>query len=414
MFIRRTTTTTKSLLFLFQKPSSSLLPAQSTQSHNSLCNSFSTSTLSETNVLKSDRKAMSQAPVERSVLTHLKDIDIGMRKRGRRTIAEKDLGRQLEMDDELRARVSKPFEYLCSVRRVPLDLPVVGLPEIAFAGRSNVGKSSLLRSLAIRGLTVPIQCEDRPGTTRAMNFYEMRHSARLVDLPGYGFAFASEQERNSWNEAMQGYVADRATLKKVFICVDARHGLKPVDHEFLEVLDKAGKPSQIILTKTDLVEPARLARRHYLVRQELLTRYKHAYDKILFVDAPRKKGLHLLWEEIASLMNPSDVRDTTTDKARATQDHGQDEGGAEEFDSVGLEQNVDDAAGLQRLENEEAKRLQVIQQRIRRRAADKRQRKLEKERLKSIPRWQKEAELELRRSKQVGLLRKTRIKQSKR
>ena len=128
------------------------------------------------------------------------------------------------------------------------------MPEIAFAGRSNVGKSSLLNALANRkGLA---RTSNTPGRTQELNFFEVGKplQIRLVDMPGYGFAEAPKDMVKRWRFLINDYLRGRAVLKRALVLVDARHGLKPVDHEVMQMLDDAAVSYHVVLTKADKVK----------------------------------------------------------------------------------------------------------------------------------------------------------------
>ena len=133
------------------------------------------------------------------------------------------------------------------------------MPEVAFAGRSNVGKSSLLNALTGRnGLA---RTSNTPGRTQELNLFDVGEPPifRLVDMPGYGFAEAPKDVVRKWKHLVNDYLRGRATLKRVLLLIDSRHGLKPVDREVMEMLDKAAVSYQIALTKGDKIKPTQLA-----------------------------------------------------------------------------------------------------------------------------------------------------------
>ncbi|MEM9619657.1 MAG: ribosome biogenesis GTP-binding protein YihA/YsxC [Pseudomonadota bacterium] len=141
---------------------------------------------------------------------------------------------------------------------VKLDgLPDEGPPEIAFAGRSNVGKSTLLNALTNqKGLA---RASNTPGRTREINYFDLGDVLRLVDLPGYGYARASRSEVENWTRLTRSFLRGRSVLRRVCVLVDSRHGLKDSDGEVMDMLDEAAVAYQIVLTKTDKIKPTALA-----------------------------------------------------------------------------------------------------------------------------------------------------------
>lgn len=129
------------------------------------------------------------------------------------------------------------------------QLPVPGLPEIAFAGRSNVGKSSLINALT--GRKTLARTSNTPGRTREINFFEFENRLRLVDMPGYGFAKVPKPMVEGWTQLIHDYLRGRAVLRRLCVLVDSRHGLKPNDEQLMTMLDKAAVNYRVILTKTD-------------------------------------------------------------------------------------------------------------------------------------------------------------------
>ncbi|NNG03905.1 MAG: YihA family ribosome biogenesis GTP-binding protein [Inquilinus sp.] len=139
------------------------------------------------------------------------------------------------------------------------QLPPLGLPEVAFAGRSNVGKSSLINALT--GRNTLARTSNTPGRTQQLIFFELGRRLTLVDLPGYGFAKVSKSLVASWTRLLRAYLKGRVTLRRVCVLVDGRHGLKSGDEEIMGLLDQAAVPYQIVLTKTDKVGGNELAGR---------------------------------------------------------------------------------------------------------------------------------------------------------
>ncbi|MFC5345654.1 ribosome biogenesis GTP-binding protein YihA/YsxC [Brevundimonas staleyi] len=132
------------------------------------------------------------------------------------------------------------------------QLPEPDLPEIAFAGRSNVGKSSLINGLV--GMNKLARASNEPGRTREVNFFDLDGKMRLVDLPGYGWAKASKTTVKKFQDLGRDYLRGRVTLKRVYLLIDSRHGLKSVDTEALDALDLAAVSYQIVLTKADKIK----------------------------------------------------------------------------------------------------------------------------------------------------------------
>jgi len=172
-----------------------------------------------------------------------------------------------------------------------VDIPPMDLPEVAFAGRSNVGKSSLINALT--GRKALARASATPGRTQQINFFKLGDSMQLVDLPGYGYAAASKTKVEHWNAVVQGYLKNRQALKRVFVLIDARHGIMAADQETMEMLDKASVPYVCILTKADKTRPADLAVLVEKVEAEL-DQYKCAFPKIYVTSSSSGGGIATL------------------------------------------------------------------------------------------------------------------------
>jgi GTP-binding protein len=178
------------------------------------------------------------------------------------------------------------------------QLPDLDLPEIAFAGRSNVGKSSLINALTTRKTLA--RTSNTPGRTREINFFDLGHRLHLVDLPGYGYARAAKTEIASWTQLIFDYLRGRSNLQRVLILIDARHGLKKNDTRMLDTLDESAVSYQIVLTKCDKVKSeqfvATLARCH-----KILAKHPAAHPTIIATSAHKGTGIDELRAAIAAL-----------------------------------------------------------------------------------------------------------------
>jgi GTP-binding protein len=177
------------------------------------------------------------------------------------------------------------------------SLPAIALPEIAFAGRSNVGKSSLVNALTGRRTLARVSAS--PGATRQINFFDLARRFTLVDLPGYGFARVSKSTKEIWQDLASAYLRGRPTLKRVCLLIDSRHGVKDSDHETMKNLDKAAVSYQIVLTKTDRLRTADVPRA-IAAAEAAIRKHGAAHPDVLPTSSETGFGIAELRAEIAA------------------------------------------------------------------------------------------------------------------
>lgn len=179
------------------------------------------------------------------------------------------------------------------------QLPEIGMPEIAFAGRSNVGKSSLINALTNRKALA--RTSKTPGRTQQLNFFNLGDRLTFVDMPGYGFAQVSKTQKAEWHELIRAYLSGRPTLRCVLLLIDSRHGIKDVDTEIMKMLDVAAASYRIILTKCDKAGDLDVVLTKV---KEQLKKHTAAYPEVLTTSSEEKIGIEEVREFIASFALP--------------------------------------------------------------------------------------------------------------
>jgi GTP-binding protein len=199
--------------------------------------------------------------------------------------------------DAGRALFRVPAEFLKGVVAMS-GLPPADRVEVCFAGRSNVGKSSLINALTARRNLA--RASNTPGRTQELNFFALSDSHYLVDLPGYGFANAPKDVVAKWQALLRAYLGGRTTLRRAFVLIDARHGAKLVDEEIFTLLDKAAVPFQIVLTKIDKIKDSEIDAVLEQVRG-VARKHPAAYPEFLVTSSEKGRGIDDLRAIIATL-----------------------------------------------------------------------------------------------------------------
>jgi len=192
---------------------------------------------------------------------------------------------------------AKSCDFMLGVAALD-GLPPMQLPEIAFAGRSNVGKSSLLNALTRRnGLA---RTSNTPGRTQELNYFNLADEFYMVDMPGYGYAKVSKTTRDKWNRLIKGYLRGRQTLRTVFILIDGRHGLKDSDEDLMTMLDEAAVSYRIIFTKCDKAKKSELD--SYIEQLQAKSKNHAAmYPEFYFTSSAKDTGIDELRASISMI-----------------------------------------------------------------------------------------------------------------
>ena len=202
--------------------------------------------------------------------------------------AAAELGRKL---------FSGPVDFLKGV--VAMDgLPDADRVEVCFAGRSNVGKSSLINALTNRkGLA---RASNTPGRTQEINFFELGDTRYLVDLPGYGYANAPLAVVEKWQRLLKNYLSGRPNLRRAFVLIDSRHGIKPVDEEIMQLMNRSALTFQVVMTKADKIKDHERDRVLEQVRGKL-AKHPAAYPELIMTSSEKGDGIATLRAVISSL-----------------------------------------------------------------------------------------------------------------
>ena len=190
-----------------------------------------------------------------------------------------------------------PCDFVMGAARAH-QLPEGDLPEVAFAGRSNVGKSSLVNALT--GRKTLARVSNTPGRTQQVNFFVLSQKLMLVDLPGYGYAAAPKAHVDAWTGLIEDYLRGRRQLKRVCLLIDGRHGIKEADRRAMEVLDQSAVIYQVILTKADKMTDKAMAGIVEATKAEMV-KHTAAHPDLLVTSAEKKQGLEAVRAELAVL-----------------------------------------------------------------------------------------------------------------
>lgn len=178
------------------------------------------------------------------------------------------------------------------------QLPPMGPIEVAFAGRSNVGKSSLLNALT--GRKALARVSQNPGRTQQLNFFDLNGELVLVDMPGHGYAKVSKKTSGHWSRLIESYLKGRANLRRLLLLIDSRHGYKESDTELMDMLDQVAISYQVVMTKADTLSPTTLEANHAKFVAQIRRR-PAAHPEILITSSETGRGINDLRDSLATL-----------------------------------------------------------------------------------------------------------------
>ena len=191
-------------------------------------------------------------------------------------------------------------DFIAAAQNLPA-LPPINLPEIAFAGRSNVGKSSLVNALT--GRTTLARTSQTPGRTRQLIFFSLANRLQLVDLPGYGYAKAAKTDIKAWTKLTRKFLVGRQSLQRMLLLIDSRRGIGPADKEMMKLMDEAAVSWAVVLTKTDKLKSAQVQQIHDKTQQEI-SRHVAAFPHVWTTSSQTGAGIAELRAHLASLSLP--------------------------------------------------------------------------------------------------------------